>query len=760
MTRSLPFAFFFLLTLFCFRAEAQRWEERGDTLVLNAFDYEDFDTNSYRSWFEFPGEEEEFRQIRMRYKLRCPEHDCGEWDYLAYIFASKKTGEWDTIRTDAPLFRADGAAPDTFAYRNDTSYVYTIDTAGQVVDSAAMEPIMLVWYENEEDLLAPTDTQYVWPAYRRYYFDENGEIASDSLPPDETIFNEIRVDEELQEALERYEIGRYITPYGIGISQEWEFEWIFDMSDYRTLLQDSAYIDAGSLFYGWIPGGWSELLELKFEFIRGTPSRKPLKVEKYWAGGPTYGGEPPIDDFFEEISFQPEDPEGSVRLKFRVTGHGFGGTDNCAEFCRKTHNIYVNDILAYYFEPWRNDCGLNPVYPQGGTWLYDRAGWCPGDIVRTPNFELTEYLEPGSETQSLRFAAAQYRWNNQGSRPYYRTEAHLIHYGPYNFALDAALREIITPSNRDEYSRRNPVCNNPVVRVENAGSETLTELTFLYGPAGGEKAEYVWNGELEFAEKRDITLPAFHWGNWNPDNPVFEVEILAANGQADEQPANNRLETPFTLPARMDSAVVFSYTTNRNGFASAYRLVDAQDNILYERLYGDLAPSTGYADTFLLAPGCYTLTFYDRNENGLSFFAVNEGDGYASINNLDRGNPAFFSFEPDFGSHFEYHFTVGYDLYADTLDFLTTSRPQPAANLDERLRIFPNPTTGRVMVHAPGGLLRCEALDALGRKVAPQIEAADGAATLDLSGLAPGVYFIRAEVDGRTTYRKIIRAEN
>src|SRR3712207_7924990 len=32
---------------------------------------------------------------------------------------------------------------------------------------------------------------------------------------------------------------------------------------------------------------------------------------------------------------------------------------------------------------WKTDNYLNPCRPQGGTWKYDRAGWAPGDIVRS-----------------------------------------------------------------------------------------------------------------------------------------------------------------------------------------------------------------------------------------------------------------------------------------------------------------------------------------------------------------------------------------
>ena len=40
---------------------------------------------------------------------------------------------------------------------------------------------------------------------------------------------------------------------------------------------------------------------------------------------------------------------------------------------------------------WLNwkECADNPVISQGGTWIYDRAAWCPGAPVDTKEFELT-----------------------------------------------------------------------------------------------------------------------------------------------------------------------------------------------------------------------------------------------------------------------------------------------------------------------------------------------------------------------------------
>ncbi len=62
-----------------------------------------------------------------------------------------------------------------------------------------------------------------------------------------------------------------------------------------------------------------------------------------------------------------------IRFKFTPTGHGFVNALNCAEFCEKNYTVKAFDTAWATQAMWHDDCGLNPIYPQGGTWLYDRA---------------------------------------------------------------------------------------------------------------------------------------------------------------------------------------------------------------------------------------------------------------------------------------------------------------------------------------------------------------------------------------------------
>lgn len=179
---------------------------------------------------------------------------------------------------------------------------------------------------------------------------------------------------------------RYITPYGIGLNLGSGFTWIMDVSDFKPLLSERVYIDALNQ---------QEELELTFDFIEGIPEREVKRVEKLWTNDRIV-----YDKNFEnivaprQIVLNPD--EQMARLKIIQTGHGFGGNkDNCCEFSRKTGYVKINDTIRYSKEIWRK-CAENPVFSQGGTWLFNRTNWCPGAEVQPYDYELTPFIHSPS----------------------------------------------------------------------------------------------------------------------------------------------------------------------------------------------------------------------------------------------------------------------------------------------------------------------------------------------------------------------------
>ncbi|MBK6765742.1 MAG: T9SS type A sorting domain-containing protein [bacterium] len=181
--------------------------------------------------------------------------------------------------------------------------------------------------------------------------------------------------------LEDIEIARVITPYDItGGGGPGHCEWRFDMLEYQSLLRGN--VSLHSFVDTWIGGNQGWLVSCTFYFIEGPMPLKPYRVEQLWNFGGLVYGDPadPIENHLD-ISFVPVDEVAEfATVRLWTTGHGQGNTHNAAEFSQKTHGVWVG-LDQYDHLLWRNDCAINPCSPQGGTWQFSRAGWCPGDRV-------------------------------------------------------------------------------------------------------------------------------------------------------------------------------------------------------------------------------------------------------------------------------------------------------------------------------------------------------------------------------------------
>ncbi len=192
-----------------------------------------------------------------------------------------------------------------------------------------------------------------------------------------------------------YEIARIVTPYNIvggGYPGTCTF-WI-DVTDYMPLLHDTQIL--GNYIESWISGNRGWLSTIKFAFIEGEAYYKPFKVINLWQDHYIVYGDTanPHENHLLPMS-KFIDPQ-TVKVKGRMitTGHGQGNTSNAAEFSVKYHQLIVNnDSLIHNL--WRMDCGVNPCSPQGGTWQYSRAGWCPGASVIPWDLDVTSSVTPG-----------------------------------------------------------------------------------------------------------------------------------------------------------------------------------------------------------------------------------------------------------------------------------------------------------------------------------------------------------------------------
>ena len=443
------------------------------------------------------------------------------------------------------------------------------------------------------------------------------------------------------------EMFRYITPYGNGLSVGDGFTWIIDVTDFEPLLHDSVSIDAPNT---------QEPIEITFDFILGIPSRDVVKLEKLWAFSANYNKDfeqktPPL-----KIFTSPEDK--MTRLKVIQTGHGFGANNPCAEFCPKIASVFVNGTLRYNQTIWREDCSLNPLYPQGGTWLYSRSNWCPGSDVRYYNYELTGFLNK-ADSNVINYDMEPSTMLYTGFAPRYDFTSYLITYSNPNFLFDAELLDIIAPTYKQLYLRRNPVCNNPIILIRNNGMTPLTSLVIKYGVMGGGTETFNWLGSLNYLETQEVYLPNFEWGDLKDKKNEFWVEISNPNGRQDEYLSNNKGSSMFDIPPLYYNEFVLMLRTNQYANEQySYTMKNSSGGVIFSRKMEDMLDFTTYQDTFKLADGCYEFTLKNKLLYGLNFFAVRDQLGTGWVRFESQGS-IIKDFNPDFGAEIYHQFRVG-----------------------------------------------------------------------------------------------------
>ena len=92
--------------------------------------------------------------------------------------------------------------------------------------------------------------------------------------------------------------------------------------------------------------------------------------------------------------------------------------------------------------------------PTRGTWIYDRAGWCPGQASDVNEFDITSLVTPGQQH------TFDYGLNNATGSSNYWVSSQLISYGTPNFNLDARITDILSPTNKVVNSRKTQYVQN------------------------------------------------------------------------------------------------------------------------------------------------------------------------------------------------------------------------------------------------------------------------------------------------------------
>jgi hypothetical protein len=593
----------------------------------------------------------------------------------------------------------------------------------QVIDSLQNIPyVIFAFNDSIQNPGIPTDTIVGWPI-----------VAGGT--PDSTIYLSNYTWYTKFPQVIRYELARYITPYGNGLSLGTGWTWTFDLSDYATLLHDSVHLSAGN---------WQELLDMQLLFIVGTPPRNVVGIQNLWNGNFDYGfANNPIENHLVPLTVNVPSNAVNSRWKSRVTGHGMDSPSNCSEFCPRSHYYKVNGVQQFSKVAWRDNCDVNPLYPQGGTWVYDRSNWCPGAEVWTYDWELTPHVTPGVSTV-LDHDLQPY--TNTSGWDYWQIEDQIVYYGAPNFNLDASVEDILSPTSDQMWKRYNPICTNPVIKIKNTGSTTLTSLTITYGLVGASPSVFTWTGTLPFMESTTVTLGNF---NWLASATDFSVSISNPNGGTDQYQPNNIRHSKFTPPLVMPSKFVIEFKTNTYAWENQYTLKNSAGTIIYSQ--SSLSPNTIYRDTVDLPSDCYEFELTDSGEDGLTWWAnQNQGSGYVRFRSATN-NAILKNFGQDFGGQIYQQLNIG--LNVGTEEFIYNER--------DVMNVYPNPANNRVYIDI--NLLqseegKIEILDMLGKTVYTHSFKSGSTASVeaDLSSFSRGMYYVTMKTRDKRITKKLM----
>jgi hypothetical protein len=595
--------------------------------------------------------------------------------------------------------------------------------------------------------VVPVDTVFGYSSGWSYTYDPQGMLIDSTL-----ISGTIFVNDTLNyfgvpfEVVNDHEIGRYITPYGIGLNLGPNgFSWVYDVTDYQHLLHDSVELSAGNQ---------QELIDLKFMMIQGTPPRPVVNTQWPWGPMRSYSYASMSDDTRLAATTLDLHPDATQwMMRSRLTGHG-DATSNpnvqgCCEFKDNTHTVLANASQVDSWHIWRtDDCADNPVYPQGGTWVYAREGWCPGDVVRDRETELTPYVQGNQLT--VDYGITPVPGNNPGmGGGNYVVSMELVEYGPAAHQRDAEIYDVLRPTDDRYRSRNNPACDDPVVVLRNAGAQPLTSVTFSYRVSGGQALQYTWTGNLAHMERLEVALPVSDGVFWAGDTlHNFLVDIIDANGGgADDHADNDHYRTHFNMPVIYPDNFVVFYKTNNRPQENDLFVRDMNGNVVFSRT--TFTANTTYRDTLELEPGCYELEFTDAGNDGLTFWAdTAAGSGYFRFRSLSGQN--LRTFGSDFGRRIYAAFGIG-----------TITAVNEVERNSVMLSAQPNPTNGRFQLSATGfeGPARVDILDGTGRAVrTQQVNVMSGRTIeLDLSDGPSGLYLIRVTDAQSTAVVRVVK---
>ena len=538
-----------------------------------------------------------------------------------------------------------------------------------------------------------------------------------------------------------YEIARMLTPYGGRFQEDWRFDWKVDITDFSPILRDSLEVDY--IHTGYEDNktrGWKVTVD--FEITYGKPVAEPLALYKIYDGKYSYGDKTdPIENHLVPMTLKANTKSTFGKLKIQQTGHGMDA-NGCGEFCDKYRQVLFNGEVIDTKQLWMQ-CGDNPLYPQAGTWIFDRANWCPGYLLQPD--EVSFDTNPGKEF-TIDLNMEPYEIEEPSAKEL--LVAYVLEYGQINADHDVTLVDIIAPSNEKIHSRQNETGTLPLIRFKNNGKNNLKSFVVNYYLEGQKPKKFSWKGDVPFGETALLTLPEEIFSDKKTTR--FFVELKRPNGKRDGFEGDNAKSSVYTTPNILPVSSIIYFKTNNKPGQNSYSVTNGYGKKVFKKDSLELKPNTVYLDTLTLPEGNYTFKVSDKGGDGLEFWFKSK-DGRGDVKLLDTLGQAIQHFNSDFGSHIIYNFRV---------------KPRANYHLDNEpsITMFPARTEGPVTLDYFANdpkdveiIITQQEDESKIVETHTYLNFRKGTFTYDLSYLPKMRYYIKVVIDGKEVFKNRIR---
>ena len=198
----------------------------------------------------------------------------------------------------------------------------------------------------------------------------------------------------------------------------------------------------------------------------------------------------------------------------------------------------------------------------------------------------------------------------------------------------------------------------------------------------------------------------------------------------------------------LNDEIIIEWRTNLTPFETSYRVEDKDGNVILTKSGTALNNNTIYRDTLRNLVGCYKLYISDNDNDGISWWANNDGNGYIRVK---ENGGSWKTIATDFGAFVEYNFTAGMLSSNEELAF------------DRSVLIYPNPSSGDMYLsklEAWGNEIKIQLTDQIGRTVYQDLKFKNEISERSLAflnNLEKGMYILNLSDESKQTSIKLVR---